>query len=97
MFNPWGRLASLDRVCAAPSLRPIAEVVASPLTVECLKCGYPRRVRGSTRHVAGAGHCPRCDYVGWAASDELTEDERRALRDVPVEFRTRLRTYLAKK
>jgi hypothetical protein len=54
-------------------------------------------VRGSTRHVAGAGHCPRCDYVGWAASDELTEDERRALRDVPVEFRTRLRTYLAKK
>ena len=88
---------SLDRVCAAPESRPIEALVISPLTVECLNCGSLRRVRGSIRHVGGAGPCPRCGYVGWAASDELTEDERRALRDVPLEFRARLRAYLARK
>lgn len=35
----------------------------------------------------GGGHCPRCGYVGWAYSDELSEDERRTLRDVPLERR----------
>lgn len=59
------------------------------ILVECLRCGLPRFVRGDTLHVEGAGHCHRCDYVGWAASDELTEDDRRALRDVPVEARRR--------
>lgn len=43
-------------------------------------------------HAMGAGHCPRCGYVGWAFSDDLDEDERRALRDVPVEFRRRTTT-----
>jgi hypothetical protein len=59
------------------------------IVVECLKCGLPRTVRGDVMHAMGAGHCPRCSYVGWAYSDELDEDERRALRDVPVEFRRR--------
>jgi len=34
-----------------------------------------------------AGHCPRCGYVGWALSDDLSERERRLLRDLPVERR----------
>jgi hypothetical protein len=67
-----------------------------PLVVECLKCGLPRIVRGIELHALGAGHCPRCDYVGWASSHDLTEDERRALREVPVGFRRRARTRLAR-
>lgn len=59
------------------------------IVVECLRCGLPRRVRGEVMHALGAGHCPRCDYVGWASSEELDEDERRALRDIPVEYRHR--------
>jgi hypothetical protein len=62
------------------------------VVVECLKCGLPRTVRGDVMHAMGAGHCPRCGYVGWAFSDDLDEDERRALRDVPVEFRRRTTT-----
>jgi hypothetical protein len=54
--------------------------------VECLKCGLPRAVRGEAR-LMGAGECPRCGYVGWAPSDDLREDDRRQLRDVPVELR----------
>ena len=57
------------------------------IEVECLKCGLPRVVRESVLGAHGAGHCPRCGYVGWAPSAELDEDERRALRDVPVELR----------
>lgn len=55
--------------------------------VECLKCGQLRRMRGPLDHVMRAGHCPRCGYVGWAVSGELTERERRELRDLPVERR----------
>jgi hypothetical protein len=57
------------------------------ILVECLRCGLPRLVRGDVLHAEGAGHCHRCDYVGWAASEELTEGDRRALRDVPLELR----------
>jgi hypothetical protein len=67
----------------------------SPLTVECLNCGCPRIVP-STLYAMGAGHCPRCDYVGWAASDELDEDDRQALREFPLELRRRLRLHLAR-
>jgi hypothetical protein len=49
------------------------------VTVECLRCGFVREVEG--------GACPRCGYVGWAYSYDLTEDERRDLRDHPVEAR----------
>ncbi len=33
------------------------------------------------------GVCPRCGYVGWAPSVELTEGTRRGLRERPVEQR----------
>jgi Zn ribbon nucleic-acid-binding protein len=56
------------------------------LMVECLRCGNRRSAERHTRHVE-AGECPRCGYVGWAASVELTESARRALRDRPVERR----------
>jgi hypothetical protein len=59
------------------------------IAVECLRCGLPRAVRGSLVHAMGAGHCPRCGYVGWAHSEGLSEETRRALREVPVEFRRR--------
>jgi hypothetical protein len=56
------------------------------LTVECLRCGNRRTAERQSRHV-DAGECPRCGYVGWAASVELTEPMRRALRERPVERR----------
>ncbi len=71
------------------------EAVA-PLAVECLNCGCRRTIIGSSLHAMGAGHCPRCDYVGWAASDALSEDDRRALREFPLELRRRLRLHLAR-
>ena len=54
--------------------------------VECLRCGCPRAV-DDEEHLLGRGACPRCGYVGWAYSSDLSEDERRALRDVPVYLR----------
>jgi hypothetical protein len=54
------------------------------LTVECLRCGDTREA-----HV-DPGECPRCSYLGWAPSRDLTELARRALRERPVE-RRRLR------
>ncbi len=50
--------------------------------VECLRCGTTRRM--------GHPECPRCRYLGWAAVEALSEHERKALRDRPVE-RRRLR------
>jgi hypothetical protein len=35
----------------------------------------------------GADECLRCGYVGWASSRELTELERRRLREHPLEQR----------
>jgi hypothetical protein len=34
-----------------------------------------------------AGSCPRCGYVGWAFSQDLDENDRRELRELPVELR----------
>jgi hypothetical protein len=56
------------------------------LRVECLSCGaariaQPRAPRND------AGECPRCGYVGWAASSDLNEPLRRALRERPLEKR----------
>jgi hypothetical protein len=59
----------------------------SVVVIECLRCGRLRDVVSSSDHVDDAGVCPRCAYVGWACSDDLTEDERRELRDLPVEER----------
>jgi len=53
--------------------------------VECLNCGATRRAqRASTRCVHLEDSCPRCGYVGWAPTDDLTETARRALRDRPL-------------
>ena len=56
------------------------------LTVECLSCGKLRAAEPATPR-NDAGECPRCGYVGWAASADLDEPIRRALRDRPVERR----------
>ncbi|MFN8188725.1 MAG: hypothetical protein U0R69_16785 [Gaiellales bacterium] len=56
------------------------------VTVECLGCGCVRGVIDDG-HILATGACPRCGYVGWAHVAELTESDRRDLRDVPVPFR----------
>jgi len=57
------------------------------LTVECLRCGTPRQTRYTVwRHVESA-ECPKCGYVGWANSAELTEPQRQALRERPLATR----------
>ena len=58
------------------------------LRIECLGCGDVRVLhRGSHRSRLDGGACPRCDYVGWAASAELDERLRRALRERPLATR----------
>jgi hypothetical protein len=57
--------------------------------VECLNCGYRRAARADGPHGAH-DECPRCRYVGWASSAELSERTRRLLRELPV-GRRRLR------
>jgi hypothetical protein len=61
-------------------------------TVECLRCGGSRELHPETSRREAAGECPRCRYVGWAYSNELTERTRKLFRDLPVERRPRLRT-----
>ncbi|MDQ3067755.1 MAG: hypothetical protein M3R12_11505 [Actinomycetota bacterium] len=63
-----------------------------PLTVECLRCGQSRAFTPGPWRYEEAGVCPRCHYVGWAYSDELSEKTRRLFRDLPLERRLRLRT-----
>jgi hypothetical protein len=57
-------------------------------TVECLRCGTARKAewKASSAHLE-PGDCPRCGYVGWAETSDLSEPARRALRDRPVERR----------
>jgi len=59
------------------------------LVVECLRCGSHRMRQRSPLRKANA-ECPRCGYVGWAPVGDLSERERRALRQRPLE-RRRLR------
>jgi hypothetical protein len=60
------------------------------VAVECLGCGHQRvLVRGPLRELWNEA-CPRCGYLGWAESQQLTEAERRVLRSRPV-ARRRLR------
>jgi Zn ribbon nucleic-acid-binding protein len=54
--------------------------------VECLSCGHRRAVREDARRSA-ADECPRCGYVGWASTAELSEHTRKLLRERPVERR----------
>ena len=57
------------------------------LIVECLRCGTPRRARYTVWHHVESAECPKCGYVGWANSHELTEPQRRALRERPLSTR----------
>ena len=58
------------------------------LAIECLRCGRPRHVQRTLfRHIDDP-ECPRCGYVGWALVVDLTEAQRRQLRDRPPERRS---------
>jgi hypothetical protein len=57
--------------------------------VECLQCGHRRAVRKDEPRTA-LDECPRCQYVGWAATAELSDRTRSMLRKRPPE-RRRLR------
>jgi DNA-directed RNA polymerase subunit RPC12/RpoP len=59
------------------------------LVVECLRCGSHREDEQSPLRNTNA-ECPRCGYVGWAPVGDLSERDRRALRQRPPE-RRRLR------
>jgi DNA-directed RNA polymerase subunit RPC12/RpoP len=56
-------------------------------TLECLRCGETRTPLPAPLRRLEAGECPRCRYVGWALSVELTETVRRLLRERPPERR----------
>jgi hypothetical protein len=60
--------------------------------VECLRCGQTREFSPGGRRFEEAGECPRCQYVGWAYSSDLSERTRRLFRELPLEHRFRLRT-----
>jgi hypothetical protein len=62
-----------------------------PLIVECLRCGHARAFTPGRYRYEECGACPRCEYVGWAYTDELSERTRRLFRDLPLERRFRLR------
>jgi hypothetical protein len=63
------------------------------LQVECLRCGGTREVLNLRERRVDPGECPRCRYVGWALSVELTERVRRTLRERPLERRRRRRLH----
>jgi hypothetical protein len=61
------------------------------LTVECLRCGQSRPFTPRPRRREEADACPRCEYVGWAFTADLSERTRRLFRDLPLERRLRIR------
>lgn len=61
------------------------------IAVECLRCGTTRVARRTVWKRFEAPECTHCGYLGWAPVLELTEGERRRLRDRPVEQRRALR------
>jgi hypothetical protein len=60
--------------------------------VECLRCGHARSPSPGPWRYEEAGACPRCQYVGWAYSSELSERTRKLFRELPLERRLRLRS-----
>lgn len=60
------------------------------LEVECLRCGEQRVLQPESRSNLYAGECPRCRYVGWAPTVDVSEATRKVLRERPLE-RRRLR------
>jgi hypothetical protein len=60
------------------------------LLVECLNCGHERTLTLPEGKVLAGCECPRCDYLGWARTVELSEDTRRRLREHPLDSRASL-------
>jgi hypothetical protein len=60
------------------------------LRAECLRCGEIRELDRESRGQVDTGECPRCTYVGWAPTADVSEAMRKALRERPLE-RRRLR------
>jgi Zn ribbon nucleic-acid-binding protein len=54
------------------------------LRIECLGCGERRVLHPDSHHRLEEGECPRCGYVGWAASAEIDETLRRRVRNRPL-------------
>ena len=67
------------------------QTLPQAVTVECLRCGHPRAYEPGPWREEESGSCPRCEYVGWAYSQDLSERTRRLFRDLPLERRLRLR------
>jgi Zn-finger nucleic acid-binding protein len=67
-------------------VQPISLEMA-PLRVECLRCGSERFLDRPARRQIDADACPRCEYVGWAPSEELDETLRRRVRMRTLERR----------
>jgi len=62
-------------------------VAMASLRIECLNCGDVRVLHPVSHHRLEEGECPRCKYVGWAASAEIDETLRRRVRTRPLERR----------
>ena len=62
------------------------------VSVECLRCGQARAFTPGPWRYEEAGDCPRCHYVGWAFSEDLSEKTRKLFRELPLERRLLLRT-----
>jgi hypothetical protein len=60
------------------------------LRVECLRCGDLWVLHPLAHRCLDGGECPRCRYVGWAPTTEVSEATRRTLRERSLE-RRRLR------
>ena len=58
---------------------------------ECLRCGKLWTVDHLRVHGVDLAECPRCGYLGWAESTDLTEVTRRLLRERPPELRSHQR------
>jgi len=54
---------------------------------ECLNCGQTRAIVPRLGVAVDSSDCPRCGYLGWAPTGELTEPVRRTLRERPPALR----------
>ncbi|MBV8561850.1 MAG: hypothetical protein JOZ56_02040 [Actinobacteria bacterium] len=61
------------------------------VAVECLRCGTTRLARRNVWKRFEAPECPHCGYLGWAPALDLSEGERREIREHPVELRSAVR------
>ena len=57
------------------------------MQVECLGCGERRSIHRAEHRSLLGGECPRCGYLGWAPSEDLSERVRKLVRERPVQRR----------